>query len=152
MMPGNTILVLNGPGLADPSGIDSDLTLQSIEDECVNLATDLHLVLDFRQTDDEEELARWITGDSKGFAALIVNPVDHSAATSDDLRAVRAAIGDLAHFDGPVIEVRLENIFRDDADCARPLRAPDSKMGLVCGLGMHGYLLGIRAAEQAMRD
>ena len=149
-MAEKSILVLNGPGLAEPGNGDNKLTLQQIEDECAALASQLRISLDFRQTDDENELARWITEDSKDYSALIVNPAAESATVSDDSQAVRSAINEITHFEGPLIEVRLTNIFLDSAVSSGPLRGPNSKMAFICGMGVHGYVLGIRAAEQEL--
>ncbi len=116
-MTDKTLLVLNGPGLAELGDHDGNtygnLTLDLIRDECTLLCEQLGVKLDFRQTDDEEEMFRFIAKDSEDFDALIINPVGYSRAASVEFEMYRMAIKTIAHLKKPVIEVHLENIFQE---------------------------------------
>ena len=147
-MKDNALLVLNGPGLADlfgGGGGSGSLALEQLHDECSAHCRRLGLEVDFRQTDDEEELFRWIAQDSEEFAGLIINPARYSISGPVDFETYRSAVGMVAHRKKPVVEVHLSNIFREGAEPARPLQVPDSGMGFICGLGSDGYLLAISA-------
>lgn len=149
-MKNKTLLILNGPGLADLSA-GGDVTLAQIQDESAALCAELSIDLEFRQTDDQDEMFRWIAEDSNHFDALIINPVGHLKSGTVDLDMYRAAIEMMPHLNKPVIEVRLTNIFRQGEELAKPLQGPEGEMGFICGLGLHSYLLGIKAAAKRLQ-
>lgn len=136
------LLILNGPGLAEPSG--GDVTLEQIQRESETLCEELGMNLDFRQTDDPNELSRWITEDSRRFDALIINPADGYGSDDEALKAMR----DLGR---PMIEVHLTNVFQSGTEHAKPMQGPNGETGFICGLGLHGYLLGIKAVAKRLQ-
>ena len=111
-----SILILNGPGLADLKAYRgnwrAELTLGDIRDACSKLCSELGLTMDFRQTDDQQEMYRWIAKDSEFFDGVIINPVGHSRAMLITFELYRSAIQVIANLKKPVIEVHLTNIFR----------------------------------------
>jgi 3-dehydroquinate dehydratase-2 len=143
------ILVLNGPGLGDLSDYDGNtyrgLTLEKIRNECSKLCRNLGMELDFRQTEDQGEIFRWIAKDSEGYDGIIINPVGHSRTGTVSYEQHRSAIQMIATLKKPVVEVHISNIFSPSAEIARPSHEPVGNMGFVCGLGVQSYLLGIRA-------
>ena len=152
-MQDNTLLILNGPGLADLSAGGTrygDLTLEQLQDGCSTHCEQLGLGLDFRQTDDQEKMIRWIAKDSEAFAGLIINPVGHTKAGDVDIDMYRSAIGSIAHLKKPVVEVHMTNIFREGDESTRPLQASEGEMGFICGLGKHSYLLAINAIAKKL--
>ena len=154
-MDDHTILVLNGPGLSDLSvGGDryGDLTLAQIREECAAMCDELGIGLEFRQTDDEDEMFRWIAKDSEHYSALIINPVGYVKAHMVDFDMYRSAIKMIAHLNKPVIEVHLTNIFRESAELTKPLQGPEGEMGFICGMGIYSYLLGIQAVATRLRN
>jgi 3-dehydroquinate dehydratase-2 len=142
------ILILNGPGLADLSDYDGNtyrgLTLDEIRSECSQLCRSLRIELDFRQTEDQEEMCRWIAKDSEDCDGVIVNPVGYLRAATGSNPAYRSAIQRIALLKKPVVEVHINNIFSETAEIA-PVHEPEGHMGFICGLGVNSYLLGIRA-------
>ena len=154
-MKNKKLLILNGPGLADLNvggGRCGNITLNQIRDECAALCDHLGISLDFRQTDDEEEILRWIVEDSENYGALIINPVGCARAETVDLDRYHSAIQMIAHLHRPVIEVHLTNIFREGDELAKPLQGLEGEMGFVCGMGIHSYLLGINAAAKRLQS
>ncbi len=129
------ILILNGSGLADS-------TLESIRALCQARCEQADLKLDFHQTDDEEEMSRWITNDSENFDALIINPVE--------FKIYRSAIKTIAHLKKPIIEVHMNNIFHSEAGLTKPLQVPEAELGFICGMGIQSYLLAISAVERRL--
>ena len=153
-MKNKTLLILNGPGLADLSaGGDryGGVTLEQIQEESAALCAELGLDLEFRQTDDQDEMFRWIARDSDHFDALIINPVGYLKSGTVDFDMYRSAIKMIAHLKKPVIEVHLTNIFRQGEELTKPLQGPEGEMGFICGLGIHSYLLGIRAVAKRLQ-
>ncbi len=133
------LLVANGPGLAEATGA---VSLQQVHERCFALCADLGVTLDFRQTDDVDELSRWLVSEQGDFDAIIINPVAPALAATADLGKCRTA---MAALQKPAIEVHLSNIFRSDAGASDPLPGADGNLGLVCGLGINSYLLAIKA-------
>lgn len=150
-----TILILNGPGLADLSARDDrygGVTLEQIQAESAALCGELGMKLEFRQTDDQDEMFRWIARDSEHFDALIINPVGHLKSGTADSEMFRSAIDRITHTNKPVIEVHLTNIFRQGEEPSKPLQGPEGQMGFVCGLGLKSYLLGIKAVAERLQS
>jgi 3-dehydroquinate dehydratase-2 len=143
------ILVLNGPGLADLSDYDGNtykgLTLDKIRDACSVLCSELGIELDFRQTEDQDEMFRWIAKDSEAFDGVIMNPVGYSRAATVAFPVYRSAIQMIALLKKPVVEVHINNIYSQSAEITQPVHEPQGDMGFVCGLGINSYLLGIKA-------
>lgn len=143
------VLVLNGPGLADPSDFNGNsygkLILDDIEKECLAVSEQLGLCADFRQTEDEQTLFRWIAEDSEHADALIINPVDSSRAASLNFEQCCSTIRSIAHLKMPVIEVHLENIFLPGSTFEAPIQIPEIEIGLISGLGLQGYRLAIQS-------
>ena len=150
------ILIVNGPGLGDLSDYDGNsyggLTLQAIREACEKYCDELEVDLDFRQTDDQEEMFQWIAKDSEKFDSLIINPIGYSRAATVELGFFRSAMQVIAHLKKPVIEVHINNIYRQSAEITQPLHEPEGDMGFICGLGLHGYLLAIKASVHRIRE
>ena len=154
-MADNTILILNGPGLSDLSVGGTrygDLTLDLIRDECSARCEQLGLALDFRQSDDQDEIFRWIAEDSGKFAGLIINPVGYFKSNAVDFDRYRSAILEVAHLKKPVVEVHMTNIFTAGDKYARPLQAPEAELGFVCGLGLQSYLFAVNAIATKLQS
>ncbi len=150
------LLILNGPGLANLDTYDGNsygnLTLGGVRDRCSDKCEKLGVELDFRQTDDEDEMFRFIVKDSEEFDALIINPIGYSRAASVEFEMYRSAIRMIAHMKKPVVEVHITNIFRPGAEITKPLQGPDGEMGFICGLGVYSYLLAITSVERRMNQ
>jgi len=149
-----TLLLLNGPGLADLSDYDGNsygnLTLEGIRKDCSALCDELGLTLDFRQTDNQDEMFRWIAKDSEAFDGVIINPVGYSRAATVTFELYRSAIQLIAHLKKPVIEVHITNIYRQSAEITQPLHEPEGDMGFICGFGKLSYLLAIRVVARKL--
>jgi len=131
-----TLLVLNGPG---PD-------LAAAREACAAHCEQLALELDFRQAKSAAELLQWIAEDAHEVAGLLLNPtgVDNEKDSEQLCTAIAA-------LEVPVIEVHLENILAGNAANAKPLRAAGIDLGLVCGLGVNGYVLGINSIVRTLQ-
>ena len=135
------IAVLNGPnlnllGTREPEKY-GNATLDDVEALCAEAAEELGLAIDFRQTNLEGELISWVQECRGNAAGIIINPAGYShtsVALMDALLAV----------DLPVVEVHITNIHRREA--FRHLSyVSRAAVGVICGLGVGGYALGLRA-------
>jgi 3-dehydroquinate dehydratase-2 len=141
------ILVLNGPNLnllgrREPEIYGRD-TLATIEAACRRKADELGLAIDFRQTNAEGELLGWIHEGRDTARGIVINPaaLTHtSLALLDALKAVEL----------PVVELHLSNphareSFRQFSYVSL------AATGVICGFGVHGYLLALEAIAQLVK-
>ena len=150
----NKLLIINGPGLSDLSNYNEtgydDLTLDAVQQKCSETCEGLGLEMDFRQNDNESELLSALIEDIDNFDALIINPAGHSQASSIGLDIYSTVINKITNQGKPVVEVRIENIFKQGNN--KPLQGPESGAGFVCGLGMHSYVLAIKAINKKISN
>lgn len=144
----HNILVLNGPNLNMLGVREPDVygfkNLAAIALECEELAGELGLVIDFRQTNSEGEMVTIIQQAREGFSGMIVN----AAAYSHTSIAIHDA---LKLLDIPVIEVHLSNIYKREDFRHKSYVAPLAA-GVICGFGGHGYLLALEAMRALLDD
>ncbi len=141
MTPPPLIAVLNGPnlnmlGIREPEKYGT-ATLDDVEALCAEVAEELGLAIDFRQTNAEGELVNWVQECRGRAAGIIINPAGYtttSIALMDALLAV----------DLPVIEVHITNIHRRE-EFRQHSFVSKAATGVIAGLGIEGYALAIRA-------
>lgn len=136
-----TILVLNGPnlnllGTRQPE-IYGHTTLDAIEAECHEVANELSLSVDFRQTNHEGELVEWIQQARGKMAGIIINAGAFSHTSVAILDALLAC-------GLPTIEVHLSNIYRRESFRQHSF-VSQGATGVICGLGPVGYVLALEA-------
>ena len=112
--------------------------------------------LDFRHTEDAQQIKTWLDEDLGGFDALVLNPQGVAATVSQaDRRGIENALGNRV----PAVEVHLShtlanalvNVSTDGAEAAGPLRPSNCDLGFVSGLGINSYLLAIKALHRRLR-
>ncbi|MBB5694507.1 type II 3-dehydroquinate dehydratase [Muricoccus pecuniae] len=135
------IAVFNGPnlnllGTREPEKYGT-ATLDDVEALCAEAAEELGLAIDFRQTNLEGELISWVQEARGSAAGIIINPAGYSHTSIALMDALLAV-------DLPVIEVHITNIHRREA--FRHLSyVSRAAVGVICGLGVGGYALALRA-------
>ena len=134
-----TLLVLNGPNLNMLGTRQPELygheTLADVESICLRRGEVHDLAIDFRQTNHEGERIGWLHQARGKVAGVVLNP----AAWTHTSVAIRDAI--LAS-ELPVIEVHISNVHQREAFRHRSY-VSDVAVGVICGLGTHGYALAI---------
>jgi 3-dehydroquinate dehydratase II len=134
-VPGERVLVLNGPNLnllgrREPTIYGTD-TLDDIRDRLGRLAVELGCTCDVRQTNYEGQLVEWL----------------HEAWETDNSYAIRDAI---AAIDPPVVELHISNIHAREAFRSQSVITAVAA-GMICGLGTAGYELAMRGLVEALR-
>ncbi len=147
------IAVLNGPnlntlGLRQP-GIYGHATLDDVEALCAEAAEALDLAIDFRQTNAEGELVTWVQDcrpapGRTGAAGIVINPGGLSHTSVSLLDALLAT-------ELPVVEVHISNIHRRE-EFRRHSYVSLAAIGVICGLGIRGYALGLTAMAEILLD
>jgi len=136
------ILALNGPNLQllgrrEP-GVYGQQTLADIEQLLAATAIELAVTVQCRQSNHEGELVDWIgAAGENGFAGLIINPAAYTH-TSIALRDAIAGSG------LPAVEVHISNVHARESFRHISYTAAVC-MGQICGLGINGYALALRA-------
>ena len=142
------IAVLNGAnlnmlGLREPA-IYGRATLDDVEQVCVQAAERLDIAIDFRQTNGEGELVSWVQECRGRARGILINPGGYTH-TSVVLLDALLAVG------LPAIEVHLSNIHRRE-DFRRHSYVSQAAVGVICGLGVRGYALGLHALADIIMD
>jgi len=138
------VLVLHGPNLnllgkRQPE-IYGRLTLDQIDRKIQDLAKELNIQVETRQSNYEGELVTWIQGSPKEFDALVINAAAYTHS-SVALRDALLAVGI------PAIEVHLSNIYQREEFRRKSLIA-GVVVGQISGFGVQSYLLALRAAVE----
>lgn len=139
-----SIMVLNGPnlnmlGVREPE-IYGTTTLDDIHNACDELAGDLGMSVDFRQSNHEGELVTWIQEARDASAGIIINAAAYTHTSVAIADALKMA-------DIPVIEVHLSNIHKRERFRHRSFISGVAD-GMICGLGAESYTLALRAMSR----
>jgi len=153
-MSNGKLLIINGPGLSDLSELNETvhdgLSLADVKQKCIKTCEGFGLEVDFRQNDDESELLSVLINDINNFDAFIINPAGHSKSSSIDYEAFSIAINKITNQSKPVVEVRIENIFKQGS--SKPLQGVESGVGFVSGLGKYSYVLAINSIHKTLSN
>lgn len=136
------VLFLNGPnlnllGTRQPE-IYGRTSLQDVEVLVRQRAAQLHVEIDFRQSNAEGDLVTWIQ-QSRGTVNVIVL---NAAAYTHTSIALRDAI---SACELPVIEIHLSNVHARESFRHHSMIASVCR-GTICGFGPWSYILGLEAA------
>jgi 3-dehydroquinate dehydratase-2 len=136
-----TVLVLNGPNLARLGSREPEVygsaTLADVAAACAEIAGQLGLTTDLRQTDDEAELIGWVHEAIERRLPIVLNPAafTHYSYALRDALAMRTA---------PLVEVHLTNPAARETFRHTSVVAGVAD-GTVAGFGLRSYELGLRA-------
>jgi len=142
------ILVLHGPNLnllgrREP-GLYGTATLEGINKALVQLAEELGVSVECRQSNTEGELVSWIQEAAGLFQGLVFNPAGYTH-TSVALRDAVLAVGI------PFVEVHLSNIHKREEFRRQSFLAAVA-VGQISGFGLESYLLGLRAVVAVLQQ
>jgi 3-dehydroquinate dehydratase-2 len=132
---------LNGPNLSRLGSREPDVygtaTLADIAAACAELAAELGLRADVRQTDDEAELVGWVHEAIDSRLPIVLNPAafTHYSYALRDALAMRTA---------PLVEVHLSNPAARESFRHTSVVAGVAD-GTIAGFGVTSFLLALRA-------
>lgn len=134
------VYVLNGPNLnllgKRQPAIYGHETLADVEAACRELAGELGLGLEFRQSNGEHQIIDWIHEARERAGGIVINPAAFTHTSVAILDALNAC-------EFPIIEVHISNVHRREPfrhHSYVSLRAD----GVIAGFGTQGYELALR--------
>jgi 3-dehydroquinate dehydratase-2 len=140
--------MIHGPNLNLLGTRETDVygaeTLESINDRCLALASELAIELEIRQTNSEGEIVDLIQSAAGSFNGIVINPgayTHYSYAIRDAFAAVKL----------PAVEVHLSNIYSREDFRHESVIAPVAS-GQISGFGGDSYLLAIRALAGLIKN
>ena len=141
------ILIINGPnldmlGTRQPEVYGHD-TLDDVEALCRRTAEDEGVEIDFRQSDSEAEIMKWIKEARGTRAGILINPAGFTSTSI-------AILDSLLIFEGPIIEVHISPLFRRDEfrHLSYVSKAATAKIE---GFGIRGYEFAVRKLAELAR-
>ena len=134
------VLLINGPNLnlvgkREPT-IYGSQTLEDIQEELLNLASELGTKLRFFQSNSEGELIDCIHNSVGSIDGILIN----AGAYTHTSIALRDALLGVAI---PYVEVHLSNIYSREEFRHKSFLS-DKALGLVCGFGANSYHLALK--------
>ena len=143
----DTIMIINGPnldmlGTRQPEVYGHD-TLDDVEALCRQVANEEGVWIDFRQSDSEAEIMKWIKEARGTCAGLLINPAGFTSTSI-------AILDSLLIYDRPIIEVHIYPLFRRDEfrHLSYVSKAASAKIE---GFGIRGYEFALRKLSEWAR-
>lgn len=140
------VLVLNGPNLnmlgKRQPHIYGRETLADVEKACRGEATRLGLGIEFTQSNHEGVLVDLIQAAREKNSAIVINAGAYTHTSVALLDALHAA-------ELPTIEVHISNIYRRETFRHHSYISP-AAVGVIAGMGSHGYLLALQALARLL--
>lgn len=134
-------LIINGPNInllhLRDKKIYGDSSLENIENECIQLAKELNIKVEFRQSNSEGGIVEEIQQAIGKFDGIIINAAGYTHTSV----AIRDA---LEIFDGKKLELHISNIFKRESFRHNSLISQmcDAQ---ISGLGTDGYSIALLA-------
>ena len=134
------LLLINGPNLnlvgkREPT-IYGSLTLKDIQEDLLELASELEVKLKFFQSNSEGEIINSIQNSCDSIDGILIN----AGAYTHTSIAIRDALLGVAI---PYVEVHLSNIYSREEFRHKSFLS-DKALGLVCGFGSNSYQLALQ--------
>ena len=142
-----SVLVIQGPnlnllGMREPE-VYGTITLDDIHKKLADLAKQVDISLETYQSNHEGELIDRVQKAKKdGVSFIIINPGGFTHTSV----ALRDALAGVAI---PFIEVHLSNIHQRE-EFRKHSYFSDLAMGVICGLGAHGYELALNTIQHKL--
>jgi len=120
------------------------VTYDELKNNCLKYSKTLEINIEFTQSNIEGEIVTIIQEAKKKYDALIIN----AAGFTHTSVAIRDA---LAIFKKPSIELHISNIHKRE-EFRHKSMISDVVTGIICGLGVNGYILAINAMHELLKN
>ena len=142
------IIILNGPNLnllgEREKNHYGNVTLEDIENNCMEYAIKNEIKLSFYQSNIEGELVNQIQKSRNDQNGLIINAGGYthtSVAIHDALKILKI----------PIIELHISNIYNRE-DFRHKSLVSKVAIGVICGFGADGYIMSIKAMNRFLKN
>jgi 3-dehydroquinate dehydratase-2 len=142
------IYLLNGPnlnllGTREPAiyGVE---TLTEVEAQCRQLAGQLRLELEFRQSNAEHQLIDWIHEARARAGGIVINPAALTHTSVAILDALKSC-------DFPIIEVHISNVHRRES-FRHHSYVSAAAAGVIAGCGTQGYQFALQRLARLLDE
>ena len=142
------ILIINGPNLnllgeREQSQYGST-SFEDLKNMCQNRSDEIGIRLDFKQSNLEGEIVTEIQNARNNYDGIIIN----AAGFTHTSVSIRDA---LSIFKKPIIELHISNIYKRE-DFRKKSLISDIATGIICGLGVFGYILAINSMHELIKN
>ena len=142
------VIIINGPNLnllgeREQTQYGSK-DYKYLEEICQNRSKDLNLDIEIIQSNIEGEIVNIIQKARNTHDGIIINAAGYSHTSV----AIRDA---LSIFKKPIIEIHISNIYKRE-DFRHKSLISAVVTGIICGLGVNGYILAINSMHQLLKN
>ena len=142
------IIIINGPNLnllgEREKSHYGNFSLEELKKKCIQKSKQLDIEIEFRQSNIEGEIVTMIQDARNKYDGIIINAAGFthsSVAIRDALEIVKK----------PKIELHISNIYKREGFRQKSLIS-GVVSGLICGLGINGYILAINAMHELLKN
>ena len=142
------IIIINGPNLnllgEREQSQYGNLAFSELKERCLEEAKIQKLSIEFYQSNIEGEIVTKIQDSRNEYDGLIIN----AAGFTHSSVSIRDAL-DIVKI--PKIELHISNIYKREQFRQKSLIS-DVVTGVICGLGVNGYILAINAMQELLKN
>ena len=142
------IIIINGPNLnllgEREQSQYGKLTFEELKEKCLKTSKSLKIDIEFYQSNIEGEIVTKIQDSRNKFDGIIIN----AAGFTHSSVSIRDALDILKK---PKIELHISNIYKREEFRQKSLIS-DVVTGIICGLGVNGYILAIKAMQEMIEN
>ena len=142
------IIIINGPNInllgERKQSQYGKLTFEELKQKCLETGKNQNIEIEFYQSNIEGEIVTKIQDSRNKCDGIIINAAGftHSSVSIRDALEI---------FKKPKIELHISNIYKREEFRQKSLLS-DVVSGIICGLGINGYILAINAMQEMLRD
>ncbi|MDC2996422.1 type II 3-dehydroquinate dehydratase [Candidatus Pelagibacter sp.] len=142
------IIIINGPNLnllgEREQSQYGNLAFSELKERCLEEAKIQKLSIEFYQSNIEGEIVTKIQDSRNEYDGLIIN----AAGFTHSSVSIRDALDIVKK---PKIELHISNIYKREQFRQKSLIS-DVVTGVICGLGVNGYILAINAMQELLKN
>ena len=142
------IIIINGPNInllgERKQSQYGKLTFEELKQKCLETGKNQKIEIEFYQSNIEGEIVTKIQDSRNKCDGIIINAAGftHSSVSIRDALEI---------FKKPKIELHISNIYKREEFRQKSLLS-DVVSGIICGLGINGYILAINAMHELLEN
>jgi len=142
------IIIINGPNInllgEREQSQYGKLSFEELKEKCLKASKSLKIETEFYQSNIEGEIVTKIQESRNKYDGIVINAAGftHSSVSIRDALEI---------FKKPKIELHISNIYKREEFRQKSLIS-DVVTGVICGLGIDGYILAINAMQKLIEN